>query len=214
MDRRITLAFIAILLILGGYIWYTFLRSDAPPLTPATPAPTAILFLSLDPNKVQAVEVRDVKNNEGTRVVRDGANWKMEQPKQGEADATRIDDLLFAFGSLEANRKLAAPGDLVGYGLNPPQYQLNLSLQDGSALTIQIGNENPDGAHLYAMKNGDASVYLIDSSHRKQIEEFVTLPPYTPTPSPTPAPSETPEPALTPSSTPPISETPEPTPTP
>lgn len=212
MDRRITLVFVALLVVLGGYIWYTFLRADAPPLVAPTPAPTTILFLSLDQTKVQAVEVRDVKNNQATRVVRDGANWKMEQPKQGEADATRIDDLLFDFARLEANRKLETPGDLAGFGLNPPQYQVNLSLEGGTPVTIQIGNENPDGTHLYAMKNGDAAVYLVDSSQREQIEKFVSAPPYTPTPSPTAEPSATPEPSST--LTPGPSGTPAPSPTP
>lgn len=218
MDRRISLVFVVILLVLGGYIWYTFLRSDAPPLTPSTPEPTPILFLSVDQNKVQAVEVKDVKNNQSTRVVRDGANWKMEQPKQGQADSTRIEDLLFDFASLTADRKLDSPGDLAGYGLNPPQYQVNLSLQEGSAVMVQVGSENPGATLLYVMKNGDPSVYLVDSSHDKKIQEFVTMPPYTPTPSPTPMPSATPQPTVVPSATQAVTAAPsitaQPTPTP
>ncbi len=198
MDRRITLAFVAILILLGGYIWYAFLRADAPPQTPVTPAPTPISFLQLKTDQVNAIQVRDVKTNQTTRVVRDGDKWKMEQPAQGEAFFSRVGSFVALFNRVNADRKIETPGDLAAFGLNPPQYELRLEMQDGSALTIQLGDQNPDGNYFYARKNDDAAVYLINSSLGEKIKEFVTLPPYIPTPTAPPAPSETPESTPTP----------------
>ncbi len=200
MDRRITIGVVVLFALLGGYIWYTFLRQDAPPVTPQTPEPTAILFLNFEFDKAQTLQVRDVKNNQTTRVVRDGDKWKMEQPAQGEAFLSRVDDLVFNLARVTATRKLNPQADLAQFGLNPAQYETIVTLQDGTTFTILLGNENPEGSAFYASKNGDAGVYLIDTSVGETIREFVTMPPYTPTPTATPGPTETP--AAAPNATP------------
>ncbi len=198
MDRRITIGVIVVLALLGGYIWYAFLREGAPPTTPVTPEPTAILFLSFEFDKVQTLQVRDVKNNKTTRVTRDGDTWKMEQPAQGEAFLERVEKLVFDLARVTATRKLNPQSDLAQFGLNPAQYETSLTLQDGSAFTILLGNENTGADAFYAMKNGDAAIYLIDTSIGETIQEFVTMPPYTPTPSATPEPIATPQATPTP----------------
>jgi hypothetical protein len=177
---------VVVLALLGGYIWYTFLREGAPPVAPTTPEPTEILFFTVAQDKVQAIQVTDVKNSKITRVVRDGENWKMEQPASGEAYFTRVDDLVFALTRISAERKLAPQTDLTPFGLNPPQYALELTLDDASKISILLGNENPEGNAYYALKNGDSALYLVDSSIGDNIKKFVNEPPYTPTPSPTP----------------------------
>lgn len=186
MDRRITIALLVVLAVLGGYIWYTFLRADAPPITPVTPAPTPLAVLKFDDAHVTALQVRDVKNNQTTRVVRSGDVWKMEQPAQGDAFTPRVERILFDLAALNAERKIQAPSDLAAYGLNPPSYQVQVTLQDGSTYTLVLGNQNPDQNYWYAKKDSDAAVYLINASIGDDIQEFVTKPPYTPTPPPTP----------------------------
>ncbi len=194
MDRRITIALVVILALLAGYIWYTFLRADAPPLVPETPEPTAIPFLSLPSDQVQAIQVLDTQTKQTTRVVRDGEEWKMEQPAQGQANRVRVERVLFELSRITAERKLTPTGDLAVYGLNPAAYQVRTELKDGSTVTFQLGGENPDKDYFYALKNGDAAVYLIDASIANDLVEFATLPPFTPTPEPTESPSPTPTP--------------------
>lgn len=184
MDRRITLVFAAILVVLGGYIWYTFLRADAPPLNPVTPAPTRVVVLEFPFNEAQALEVREVETNVVTRVVRTADGWQMEQPAQGEAYIPRVERLVFELSRVTAERSFAA-ADLTPYGLNPPAYQAHVTLQDGSVVTLDVGNENPDGNYAYARKPGDASIYLADFSVLDNLQEFVQEPPFQPTPTPT-----------------------------
>lgn len=201
MDRRITIAFVAILVLLGGYIWYTFLRADAPPVEPVTPSPTSTVFLNVGEDQVQAVEVQDVKNNKITRISRDGDNWKMEQPAQGLAYAANVNEFLFSVTNVEAERKLAPQSDLAPFGLNPPQYQLKLELKSGDPIQVQLGNENSEGSAYYVTKQGDSAIYLISSTTADDIKNFITTPPYTPTPTATPGPTETPASAGTPEAT-------------
>lgn len=203
MDRRITIGGLVILALLGGYIWYTFLRPDAPPTTPvSTPEPTEVLFLTIPVDQVQSVQVRDEKNNQTTRVVRDGDNWKMEQPAQGEADTQRVNDLVFTLSRITANRQLAPQSDLAQFGLNPSQAQVEIGIKGGIPITLALGSKNVDGNAVYAQKSGDAAVYLIDTFVGETIQEFVTTPPYTPTPSATPPATETPETTGTPQAAP------------
>ncbi len=192
MDRRITIILVVVLAVLGGYIWYAFLREDAPPIEPVTPAPTPIAVLEFDDSQAMALQVRDVKNNQTTRVVREGDAWKMEQPAQGQAFAPPIERLLFALAALKAERKIASPTDLAAYGLNPPAYQVQVTMQDGSGYTLALGNQNPDKSYFYAMKNSDAAVYLITASIGEDIQALVTSPPYTPTPALMPQATPTP----------------------
>lgn len=209
MDRRITIGVVVVLLLLSGYVWYTFLRADAPPTTPTgTPAPTAILFSQVDQSKVQAIEVKDLKNNVVTQLTRSGDTWTMNQPKQGGSDTDRIDQLLLQLAHTTATRKLDAPGDLTQFGLNPPLYQAKLTYQDGSALTINLGTKNTDSSAFYAVKDGDTAVYLIEAAVGTGIQQFVTTPPYTPTPTETPAATEPPAETETPASAPVATPTP------
>lgn len=205
MDRRLSIALVVILVLLGGYIWYTFLRQGATPPSASsiTPEPTPILFLSLKGDEVQALEVRDV-SGQTIRVVRTGETWNMEQPAQGPADGRRIQDLVFTLSQVNADRRLEPPADLAPFGLKPPQTQIKFIMQDGTSTALNVGSENPDNNYVYVMKDQDPAVYLIDFSNGETIHEFVSLPPYTPTPTPstpptaTPAPSPTDEPTAAP----------------
>jgi hypothetical protein len=198
MNRRITIGLLVVLAALGGYIWYMFGRPDAPPVTPVTPQPTPIAFLNFNDSQATALQVQDVKTKQLTRVVRDGAGWKMEQPAQGPANAPPVENLLFDLAHLNADRKIESPGDLAEYGLNPPAYEITLTLQDGSTRAFQMGNQNPDKNFWYVMQSGDAAVYLIRSTVGDDIQSFITQPPYTPTPLPTDTVTPTPLPGATP----------------
>lgn len=198
MDRRLTIALFAILALLGAYIWYTFLRQDAPPLTPVTPEPEEIVFYSADPNQMQRVQAQDAASGDTTIIVREGDRWRMQAPAQGDAYFVRADALVFDLSRIEADRKLETPGDLTAFGLNPPQYRVIITLTDGTETTLSLGNENPDQNYAYAIKNGDPAVYLVEFSLREDVIEFITSPPYTPTPSPTLEPIGTPAPTTAP----------------
>lgn len=185
MDRRITIALLVVLAALGGYVWYMFLRADAPPVTPVTPAPTPLALLKFDDTTLIALQVQDVKNNRTTRVVRSGDGWNMEQPAQGEAFRPRVERVIYDLSLLNAERKIESPGDLSAFGLEPPAYRVQMNFQDGSTRTLVLGNQNPDGNYSYVMLDADAALYLINASAGEEIEQFTTMPPFTPTPSPT-----------------------------
>ena len=169
-------------------IWYTFLRVDASPLASATPEAEEILLYDVDPNQIQKVRLQDLDSGETTILARDGDGWQMEAPVQGEAYFLRVDSLVFDLSRIAVDRKLDNPDDLATYGLSPAQLRVTITLADDTENTLLIGNENPDQNYAYAIKIGDPAVYLVDFAIRDDVMEFISSPPFTPTPSPTPEP--------------------------
>lgn len=206
MDRRVTIALVAILVVLGGYIYWTQLREGADTGAPITPQPTRVGVIQFDTDAVTRVEVKD-KNAKTTRVVKQGDTWTMETPAQGPANPSRVDGFLFQLSNLDASRSLPNPGDLASFSLATPSYTVTLALKDGTEYVIKLGDQNPDKSQYYALKGTDTTVYLIPSNVGEAIKDFVEMPPYTPTPTNTSQPTETP----TVSETPTPGGTPEPT---
>lgn len=191
MDRRVTLFLVVVFLALVGYIWWNFLGRESSGGEAVTPLPTLIPFLNYEVEQVQAVEVREVKQNQVTRVVRVGDGWQMQAPQQGPADASRVRGFVFQVARVDAHRVLSDISDLATFGLNPPSYQVTLTTGDNVQRIIQIGDANPDKAYVYALRSGDPKVYLIPASVGEAVRDFVTMPPYTPTPTATPLPTPT-----------------------
>lgn len=189
MDRRITLALVVLVALLGGYIWYTFIRADAPPVKPPPPEPTAIPFANFEDEDLTAIQVRNLQSNQTTRIVRDGQVWKMEQPAQGEAFQPRANGIAYQVSVIEPARQFAAAGDLSEYGLNPAAYAVDLTLANGATIHFEIGKQNPNETGYYAKKADDPLIYLLSGSLVSEIIKFADSPPYTPTPSSTPAPT-------------------------
>lgn len=212
MDRRVTLALVVILALLGGYIWYTFLREGAPPVTAQTPVPTTLPVLSFQPDQVTGLEVDDLQNKTTIQLTHAGDKWTMQSPAQGDADETRIGTFLFDLSDVTAHKGFPNASNLKDYGLSPASYQVKVTLQSGSPLTIQIGAQNPDKNNYYALKSGDSTVYLIPSTVGDSVKEFSAQPPYTPTATETPGPTDTEGPS--PTDTPEGTEAPTETPTP
>jgi len=199
MDRRITIVLVVIVALLGGYVWYTFLRADAPPLVQPTPQATAIPFANFDDDELTSIQVHNLKSNQTTRVVRNGAVWKMEQPKEGEAFQPQVNGVAYQVSVIEPDRQFAAAGDLGEYGLNPAAYAVDLALANGSKIHFDIGKQNPNETGYYAKKADDPLIYLLSGPLVSELIKFVDLPPYTPTPTVTPTTVGTPtRPATTP----------------
>lgn len=212
MDRKVTLGLLVVLLVLGGYIWYNFWRADAPPVTPTTPEPTAILFVELIEDDVTALQVAGQPGQSVVHVTRAGDSWVMDQPLQGPADGSRVNELLFQISRITAERQLAPPSDLAAFGLKPPAAQVTVTLKDGKSSVLQLGRKNPDETSYYMLKSGDTNLYLVRAAVGDTILDLLKSPPYTPTPTATagtPPASGTPGSAApAPSATPPRSATP------
>ncbi len=206
MSYRATAALLAVLLILGGVVYFTS-QSPAPSAAGAADKPVPILALT--PTSVTKIVI--VGTDKTTEVSKKGDAWEIVQPTAGPADSARIGGWVDQLATLSAQRTIDDAGDLSTYGLATPRIKLEVGLSDGKSVNLQFGDKTPDGGAFYVRLPDDAAkakaVYLIGSSLGDDLTSALAKPPVaipTPTPLPTlvPATITPPGAAGTPTATP------------
>jgi len=198
MKLRGTLILVAILALLGAYVYFFELRKP-----PAEKPSSTVIVLNIPAEDVTGIEV---KSEDGESVIarEPGGEWRVLKPEEKEADQTRVNQVLKRLGPLKATRVLTDSVDLAAFGLSEPRARITLKLRDGSERRLLVGEKNPAGTAYYVQVEGQKEVYLAYVSPINELKRLVTEPPYKPTP--TPAPTFTPTPVIT------VTITPSPTP--
>ena len=81
------------------------------------------------------------------------------------AAADAFDTLSLRASHFNATRVIAEKAEnLNDYGLDAPQVKFQSTFRDGSRKTVSIGAPVPDDSGLYAMREGDESVYIVSLS--------------------------------------------------
>lgn len=92
---------------------------------------------------------------------RDGQSWRMTEPLQGEADLHKIEGLLDMGTAMWPSNLVEAGKDLDTYGLGASATRLVLTHPKGQG-TILVGKASGLYNRIYAMKEGDARIGLMD----------------------------------------------------
>ena len=198
MKLRGTLVLVAILALLGAYVYFFEMRKP-----PAEKPSSTVIVLNVSPEDVVGVEVAG-KEGESALAREPEGDWKVVKPEEKEADQARVRSVLRRLWPLKATRVLTGSVDLAAFGLAEPKITVTLKLKDGSQKRFFVGNKNPAGTAYYVQVEGQEGVYLAYVLPIKELERLVTEPPYKPTP--TPSPTFTPTAAVT------VTATPSPTP--
>jgi hypothetical protein len=186
MKLRNTLVLIAVLALLGGYVYFFELRKGNEPTANSAAA------IVLDLNSAQITGITVTKTQDGVtttaRVQREvGQPWQIEEPVQEPADDVRVNNLTGLLAKLEATRQIEqSASDPSIYGLQPPAFEIVVTLQDGSEQTLTIGEMNPTKSGYYGQHKGDPAVYLLPISPASDLEDWLLAPPKMPTPTPEP----------------------------
>jgi len=184
MRLRNTLILLIALALLGAFVYFMELRgqktsSEEPPIMNFT---------------VSDVVRFEVEKRGGQRMVatRQGqSEWSMEEPYQAEGDSARLESALRQLSTGRPRRVLTeTAASLAPFGLDNPQFTVEVELQDGSKRSLEIGDRTPTQTFHYARRDGERAVLLIGSAMVEQLNRLVTEPPEKPTPVPTPT-SET-----------------------
>jgi len=188
-------------LVIAFSIWIVPLLQKTPE---ASTRPTPIPLWEFSSSDLVSITV--VKGLQMTIVERSGMAWQVVAPAPGEADIIRLYNLADTVANMSSSRTLDSV-DLAVFGLAEPTATVTLGLQNGTTITLEIGDQNPGRTDYYVQKEGDPRVYLVASTYIAGLLDLVDNPPYPPTPTAPPSPEETPTPGESPVETP-AAETP------
>ncbi|MCX7028637.1 MAG: DUF4340 domain-containing protein [Spirochaetes bacterium] len=119
----------------------------------------------LDAEKLQKIVLSDRPEGTLTLVKKDGA-WALEPAYPVKLDGSTVDDLVYSFTALFAERTIEEhPSNLGQYGLVPPKAVARAYLADGTVKTIRLGDETPTGNTYYLQVEGDPAVYSVWMNH-------------------------------------------------
>ena len=144
---------------------YVYLRIRPAPEPSAFEEDAKKELSKLDAEKLQKIVLSDRPEGTLTLVKKDGA-WALEPASPVKLDATIVDDLVYSFTALFAERTIDEhPSDLGQYGLVPPRAVARAHLADGTVKTLLLGDETPAGNTYYLQVQGDPAVYSVWMNH-------------------------------------------------
>jgi len=148
----------ALVVLIGAYLFVS-----RPKPAPASAAAVQHELSKGDKDKLLMVTLSD--RPEGTlTLAKKSGKWNTEPPVTVPLESTAIDDLLFSFSSLNADRIIDEhPSDLGQFGLAPPRAVAVGTWEDGTSHTLLLGDKSPTGSTFYIQVKGDPRVYTVQS---------------------------------------------------
>jgi hypothetical protein len=177
MKMRTFLIMAVVLIALGGL--YYFIR-PRPQSKPATPSRTFIWHFEM--NELQSIEVNLPKLKKSQSWVKhQDRNFYFNEPGGQMVDMERWGGgiPLLLSGPLAARSivEQATDSQLRAYGLHEPNMQINLILENGRSLEIDLGDTTPNQKGYYIRRTDSREVFTVDHSWYKVFERLVMDPP-------------------------------------
>ena len=160
MKFKGTVALFGLLLVLGGWVYWTDIRGRE---GRERAAEEAALAFPADYENIRRIRlVYPDRSIEGARID-DG--WEFVDPPGLEADPSAWDLLASNVPRIVREETIVSePTDLETFGLDSPGIELVVELDDGREEEIIFGRENPGGTHYYAKLASSDEIFLAPSS--------------------------------------------------
>ena len=202
MNPRVTLGLLAVLLALGGYVYFgggpaSTTSGSAGASKPGGPAGAAskdkpadpqLAVFQFDERAAQRLTVRNAAGQQVTLENSGDGTWVL-QPSGEPADRLRISGLLLRLSTLRATRRIAEPANLAEFGLALPAAVATIAVAGSPELTLTLGGRAPAESGTYAQKGSDPALYVISNAVAQDLERLVNEPPRQTTPTAPASPS-------------------------
>lgn len=140
-----------------------------PPPVPdeADPTPPKPEISRVDIDRITAVTLTGPGREQPFSMRRTESGWEIAGAgREIPIKESRIDDVLYSFGSLYAERVIEEEAaDLAQYGLDPPAVVAVAALDDESTIEVHLGNRTPAGNTWYLGLPGRRIVYSVWVNH-------------------------------------------------
>ena len=159
MQRLVTT--IALVAILGGLVGYIYYLETKEP-TPPEDAPQKA-FASVEADAIE--ELRITAGGETTRLTKAGDTWSIVEPVRADADAGEVSSITGSLSSLQIDQVVdEKPADLAPFGLEPARVDVAFKVKGQAAeQRILLGEKTPVGENVYAKLPGSPRVFLVQS---------------------------------------------------
>jgi hypothetical protein len=185
MIRRSTWIVVGVFVVFVGLSWYLQkYKKEGVAGADTTPTPAmTYLFRSASADLVTGLQVVGPEGKTMTLNKAPDGTWMLEEPSLQPADAVRVTPVINTASTLRILSELEIQPALDDLGLQPPQYQLKLTLADGEKQVAYIGNATPIGSGYYTRLEG-GQVVVVNKASLDSILGLYSTPPIAPTPTP------------------------------
>lgn len=177
--RRSTTFLVAIFLFLAALTWLTQQPENPISRLFTTPASNSsgseVTFLTSAKGPLRSISIQDSAEKTLSLDYTNG-QWFVKTDKSSLADQGSAETAASQALYLRIIKKFDTPPDTAGTGLNNPSFTINLILEDGSAISLRIGNTTVTKSGYYALSD-DGHVLIIGKDEVDVLLDLFSKPP-------------------------------------
>ena len=214
LNRGTIILLVISLAVIIGVVVISNNQANQPQAVTPTPAAGGPLYEGVTADQIISVAVRDNTTGEFTRVLRQpGEDWQVTGPQnlaENEIDQGKATDAVNNVIVLASDSSFEAE-NLADFGLDQPDYTIEIDTGGDSLNVLLVGSRNPSGNRYYVLsrqiegatisdateeatqevQTGSGTILLVNQLTLQPLLDLVTKPPYVPTATPTPSPTAT-----------------------
>lgn len=119
---------------------------------------------TIEPDE-NVLEVSSEEESDSISGEEDTRQWKIKELGSVTQYQSMYSDLAMLMTDLTADAELNEPQELSVYGLDSPQAKATANYDDGTSLTLLVGNLTPDETGYYCMVDGNDTIYILSSTN-------------------------------------------------
>ena len=171
MKKKIIMLVVAVFVLAALILAYYSVK-----LGRADETETKETLLELTADKIQAISWTP-KDGEKLSFHRIDGQWSYDGDRELELDQTAMNTVCSGLTGVTVYQKLENVTDLAQYGLDEPEYVLEVTDTEGNTTEVALGDENDAVSSLYVYKDGDTkTVYSVMATLKtaiaKELEEL------------------------------------------
>jgi Domain of unknown function (DUF4340) len=162
---------LALLIILGGTLYWSNHRKPSSEDSSKASADTPPSILKLDQSSIDKLELKKKDAPAIVLAKESSGDWRIIDPKPLRADQSAVSGMLADVSSLNSERLVDdKASNLAPFGLDQPTLELDLTEKDNKSQRLLIGNNTPTGS-VYAALANDPRVFTIASYTKTSLDK-------------------------------------------
>src|SRR5579863_411213 len=161
---------VAVLVVLGGLVWWSNKHPSAGTASKTPPAPKLI---AVDAKQIEGIKLAK-SGSDPIELTKLADSWEIAKPSPMPADQDAVSMLTGSLATLNADRLIDDhPSSLNEFGLTSPAVEIDVTVKGGKTTKLLIGSDTPAGTGTYAKLESDPKVYTIPTYTKAGFDKTV-----------------------------------------